>query len=149
MRAPLQLLAPPPEPAPAVSLPWVRLDANFASHDKVLNLTADTSVPPAVRWQALASYVCALGWAGGQGTDGYLPATALPFFHATKATARALVKHALWEEAIGGWRIRNFEERQELAAVSAGKRAAAQVAGRKANCVRHHGRSCGCWQVAS
>ena len=43
--------------------------ANIATHDK-----SSTSHPtPAPPWQTAFSYVCFLGWAGGQGTDGRSP----------------------------------------------------------------------------
>ena len=126
-----------------MALPWVRLDSNIASHDKVLALAAD---PSSLKWQAFSSYVCSLGWSGGQGTDGYIPAYALGSIHGSPRTARLLVKYGLWEEAIGGFKIRNFESRQELAAVTAGKRASQQVGAAKGNCIRWHGKECGCWR---
>ena len=45
-----------------MGLPWVRLDANIATHDKMLALLAD---PSPQKWQAAASYMFALAWAGG------------------------------------------------------------------------------------
>lgn len=126
-----------------MSLPWVRLDSHIASHDKVLALLSDTHPK---RWQAAFSYVCAIGWSGDQGTDGRIPIAALPFIHGTKQTARLLVIDRgfgqLWREHIGGWEIVNFAERQELSAITAGKREAARVASEKANCVRWHGTKC-------
>lgn len=124
-------------------LTWVRLDANIASHDKVLNLMDD---PSTKRWQAFSSYVCALGWSGGQGTDGYIPVSALGFVHGTAQTARLLVKYRLWEEAVSGWKIVNYETRQELAIITEAKRHAQSMAARKTNCERHHGAKCGCWR---
>lgn len=126
-----------------MALPWVRLDSNIASHDKVLALLADAS---AARWQAFSSYICSLGWSGGQGTDGLIPAHALTFVHGNARTARLLVKYGLWEEALTGYHIRNFETRQELNIVTEAKRTAQQVAAKKANCVRWHGPNCGCWR---
>lgn len=122
-----------------MSLPWVRLDSHIASHDKILALLAD---PSPKRWQASFSYVCALGWSGDHGTDGMIPSTALPFVHGTKATARLLVTYRLWEETLTGWQIVNYAARQELAAVTAGKREAKRYAAAKGNCVRHHGTDC-------
>lgn len=124
-----------------MALPWVRLDSHIASHDKVLALISD---PSPKRWQAAFSYVCALGWSGDQGTDGFVPKIALSFVHGTDATARLLVKYRLWEEALTGWQVVNFLERQELAAVTAGKRESRRVAAEKANCSRWHGQKC--WQ---
>jgi len=126
-----------------MALPWVRLDSNVGSHDKVLGLICD---PSSKKWQALASYFVALGWAGGQGTDGFVPRNALGFVHGTPQTARLLAKYGLWEEATNGWHIRNYEERQELTIVTESKRVAAQMASRKANCARWHGPDCYCWK---
>jgi hypothetical protein len=118
-----------------MSLPWVRLDSHIGSHDKILNLLSD---PSPKRWQAAFSYVAALGWAGDHGTDGAIPRTALPFVHATTTTARLLVIYRLWEETLNGWQIVNFAERQELSAITAGKREATRRASEKANCTRWH-----------
>jgi hypothetical protein len=125
-----------------VSLAWVRLDTGIAHHDKTLALLAD---PSPKRWQAAFSYVASLGWCGEHGTDGYVPVTALPFIHGTKATAGLLVAYGFWTETPGGWRIRNYAARQELAVVTAAKKEAQRVASAKANCVRWHGKDCGCW----
>ncbi len=127
-----------------MNLPWVRLDANIASHDKVLDLLDD---PSPKRWQAAASYMFALGWCGAQGTDGRITPAALPFVHGTTTTARLLVKHGLWDETPPrGWCIRNYELRQETAVVTEGKRAAQRAAARRTNCIRYHGQDCGCWR---
>jgi hypothetical protein len=126
-----------------VSLPWVRLDTGIASHDKTLALLND---PSPKRWQAMASYMFGLGWSGEHGTDGFIPATALPFIHGSKATATLLVRYGFWADAAGGWRIRNFATRQELAVVTAAKKEAQRVGALKANCNRWHGPSCHCWQ---
>ena len=126
-------------------LPWVRVDSHIASHDKFLMLLAD---PSPKRWQAAFSYVCALGWAGSQGTDGHIPPTALPFVHGTTTTARLLVKYGLWEESLTGWQIRNYLERQVSAAADAATLEGKKRGLRKANCVRWHGDACGCWERA-
>ncbi len=123
-----------------MSLPWVRLDSNIASHDKVLRLMAEREGP-----RAFALYVCGLGYCGGHGTDGHVPEYALPFLHGTERHARMLVKVGLWEPADDGWHVRNWTERQELAVVSATKRAAQRLAARRTNCIRYHGPDCGCW----
>jgi hypothetical protein len=127
-----------------MGLPWVRLDSNIASHDKILNLLSDTSPK---KWQASTSYMFALGWSGEHGTDGHIPTAALPFIHGTPVTARLLVVYRLWTEAsIGGWHIRNFDVRQELQVVTAAKKAAQSAGAIKGNCIRHHGKDCGCWR---
>lgn len=126
-----------------MSLPWVRLDSNIATHDKILHLLSDES---SKKWQAAASYMFALAWAGAAGTDGKVPSAALAVVHGTPATALLLEKHGLWEKNGVGWHIRNYEQRQELAIVTEAKRAASSAAARKANCVRWHGPDCHCWK---
>ena len=129
-----------------MGLPWVRLDSNIASHDKILYLIAD---PSKAKWQALASYMVALGWSGGNGTDGFVPSTALPFVHGTGTTARLLVKYHLWEEARAGFHICNYEKRQQLSDSADKIRESKRRAALKGNCVRHHGADCGCWKDAA
>lgn len=126
-----------------MALPWVRLDANIASHDKIIHLLSD---PSPKRWQAAASYMFSLAWSGGSGTDGDIPAAALTVIHGTHATARLLEKYRLWEPMTNGWHIRNFDQRQELQIVSEAKRAAQRAGALKANCRRFHGPDCGCWK---
>lgn len=126
-----------------MSLPWVRLDTAIASHDKILALLSD---PSPKRWQAAFSFTCALGWCGDHGTDGHVPATALPFVHGTKATASLLEKHDLWQPETAGWFMPNYALRQELLVVTEAKRAAKRLGGIKGNCIRHHGPDCGCWK---
>jgi hypothetical protein len=123
-----------------MTLPWVRVDSHIGSHDKILALVSD---PSSKRWQAAFSYVCAIGWSADHATDGRVPTMALPFVHATPATARLLVTYRLWEETPNGWQIVNFADRQELSVISAGRKEARRVASEKANCSRWHGP--GCW----
>lgn len=125
-----------------MSLPWVRLDSNIAIHDKVLALLAD---PSPKRHQAAASYMFSLGWCGAAGTNGHIPTYALPTIHATPATARLLQKYRLWDEATAGWQVHNYEQYQQLADVTESR----HVAGVKANCIRWHGKDCGCWKSAA
>ena len=129
-----------------MGLPWVRLDSNIASHDKILALLSD---PSPKKWQAWANYMASFAWSGGQGTDGRIPKYALASIHATPTTARLLEKYGLWDEAPGGWQIRNFAIRQPSTAATESAREAKQRASIKGNCVRHHGPDCGCWREAS
>jgi hypothetical protein len=126
-----------------MSLPWVRMDTGLPSHPKMLALLND---PSSKRYQAAASITFAICWSGEHGTDGHIPTTALPFIHATKATAALLVKYGFWELLPDGWRIHNFEVRQELSVVTAAKKEAQRVGALMANCRRWHGPSCHCWQ---
>lgn len=128
-----------------MALPWVRFDTNMPNHDKILALVHD---PSPKRWQAITSYCFAIMWAGGAGTDGRIPSYALNSVHGTTTTARLLVKYGLWDELTGAWQIRNFDQRQELHIVAEAKQAARTASGRKAACIRHHGKDCGCWKVA-
>lgn len=129
-----------------MALPWVRLDSSIASHDKILALLSD---PSAARWQAAASYMFALGWSGLHETDGKVTRSALVFVHGNAKTARLLEKYDLWKEENGGWRIKNYDSRQLTSALAEAKRSAQQAGGAKGNCIRHHGKDCGCWKKAS
>lgn len=122
-----------------MGLPWVRLDSNIATHDKILALIGD---PSALRWQAAWSYVAALAWSGGQGTDGRIPSGALGFVHGNAKTARLLVKYRLWKEAPAGFEIVNFSSRQQSNAVTEVIRTAQSQGGKRGNCKRHHGETC-------
>lgn len=126
-----------------MGLQWVRLDANVATHDKILSLLSD---PSSKKWQSASLYFFALAWSGGQGTDGHIPMPALGILHGTTHTARLLVKHGLWDEGLTGWNIRNFAQRQELTIISEAKRLSAHMAALKANCIRWHGPDCHCWK---
>lgn len=125
-----------------MALPWVRLDSHIASHDKILALLSD---PSPKRWQAAFSYPCAIGWAGGQGTDGAIPRYALSQVHATEATARLLVKYRLWEESLTGWTIVNFNRRQPSTETTDAHADNKRRASEKGNCVRWHPE--GCWDA--
>jgi hypothetical protein len=124
-----------------MALPWVRLDSNVGTHDKILSLIDD---PSPKKWQALSSYFIALGWSGGQETDGRIPRAALSFVHGTPATARLLVTYRLWAEGTACWHIVNFAERQQTSTVSAAKREAQSEGGQKGNCKRWHAPACRC-----
>lgn len=126
-----------------MALPWVRLDANIPSHDKILHLLSD---PSPKRWQACTSYMFSMAWSGGHGTDGFIPTVALAAVQGTAVTARLLVKYRLWEEATAGYAIRNFDTRQELTIISEAKRHAQKLGGLKGSCIKHHGPDCGCWK---
>jgi hypothetical protein len=125
-----------------VALPWVRVDTNLAQHDKILGLIAEKPNG----YQAAFAYVCGLGYAGGQATDGLIPFNALPFIHATKKTAELLVKHHLWEPHPLGWTVRNFDLRQQSSATSTAIKRAQAAGAQKANCRRWHGETCKCWE---
>jgi hypothetical protein len=60
-----------------------------------------------------------------------------------------LVDQRLWEYAEGGWKIRNWDQRQELAIVAEMKRAGRKAAGAKGACRKWHGPQCDCWKTAT
>jgi len=89
-----------------VGLPWVRLDTQFPSNPKVLELTS------AGRWRSAFVYLTGLAYCGQHGTDGYIPESCLPFIHATKREAGELVKVGLWHTDMGGWSINGWSDFQ-------------------------------------
>lgn len=122
-----------------MSLPWVRLDTQFPFNPKVLDLIASRSK------SAVAVYVFGLAYAGGHGTDGFIPTSALPFIHGTVKDADALVNATLWHPTMGGWQINGWAEYQPTNKEHEQRRESLRRSSAKANCVRHHGRDCGCW----
>jgi len=103
-------------------LPWVRLDTQFGHNPKVLVLIE------AKAHAALVAYVCGLGYAGAQGTDGYIPVAALPFIHATKRHAHQLVDAGLWHETVGGWQVYDWDDYQRSSMDAVERRERAQRA---------------------
>lgn len=124
-----------------MGLPWVRLDTQFASNPKILELAARR------KWRAALVYVASLAYCGQHGTDGYIPATALPFIHATKPEAAELVDVGLWHIAPGGWEVNGWQEFQPSDDETRERRSRQELASKKANCVRWHGKECGCWRT--
>lgn len=123
---------------------WIRLDTGITHHDKTLRL-----LQQADGWQAIGVYVFGLAWCGAQGTDGHIPAHALPALHASEAVVALLVDARLWESAPdGGWIIRNWDKRQDTQARLDDRRRTAHAKALKASCVRWHGSDCNCWQGA-
>lgn len=123
-----------------MGLPWVRLDTQFASNPKILGLVS------AKKYRAIVVWMASLGYAGAHDTDGHIPAAALPFLHGTKTDATDLVMARLWHVAEGGYRINGWADYQQASLESAGRRQGQQQASKKANCVRWHGKGCGCWR---
>lgn len=89
-----------------MGLPWVRLDCQFATNPKVLELVSEK------RFRAAFVYVAALAYSGSHSTDGFLPSTCLPFIHATRGDANSLVDVGLWQPAPNGWQINGWDEFQ-------------------------------------
>ena len=107
-----------------MGLPWIRLDTQFASNPKILELMADKKFRAAFAW------VCSLGYSGAHGTDGFLPTTCLPFIHATKGDAADLVRVGLWAPCVGGWEINGWVEFQQSSEEAALRKKRAQDAAR-------------------
>lgn len=125
-----------------MTLPWVRLDSNIGTHDKVLDLLGRPS-----GHKAFVLYICALGWSGAHGTDGIVRATALPMCHGNRRLADLLVDVGMFLHREGGdYEIRNFNMRQETGIVREMKAIGRQLSSRKANCKRWHGPDCECWR---
>ena len=126
-----------------MSLPWVRLDSNIGTNDKVLALLNEKDGA-----RAFVLYVCALGYCGGHRTDGLVKKHTLTVNHGNERLAQMLIDHGLWEyDAAGGghYRVRNWDARQETSLVTEAKREAQQRAAKRTNCLRYHGKDCGCW----
>lgn len=124
-----------------MGLPWVRLESNIASHDKILTLVAHRGGK-----SAAAVYMFSLAWSGAHATDGHIPRAALPLIHGAPADAQRIQAAGLWEPNGDGWNIHNWNQRQELAVVTEVKRQAQRRGALRANCIRWHGPDCGCWQ---
>lgn len=125
-----------------MALPWVRMDSNIGTHDKVLDLLSRPS-----GHKAFTFYVCAMGWCGGQGTDGVVPPSAFAINHGTRRLADLLVDVRLWEHVEGGaYRFPTWARRQESAMTREVKATLQAMGAKKANCRRWHGPDCGCWQ---
>lgn len=87
-------------------LKWVRLDTTFPHNQKVLDLAEQN------RWRAIAVYLCGLAHAGAQGTDGWIPSSALHLIHGRKIDAAHLVEAGLWVPRPGGWDVNDWHEYQ-------------------------------------
>lgn len=125
-----------------MGLEWVRMDTNIGTHDKVIDLLSRTNGS-----KAFVLYMSAMGWSGGQQTDGLIPAGALGINHGTRKLADLLVDVRLWVHAENGaYRFPTWERRQEPAFAREYKRTSQRMSALKTNCIRWHGKDCGCWQ---
>jgi hypothetical protein len=123
-----------------MGLPWVRLDSNIASHDKILDLLEMRDGVKAA-WM----YVCSLGYSGGHDTDGLIRFAVLSHIHGTKKLAEMAVEVELWAPDPEGWRIPKWATRQQTTATTEKKRSAQSKGAQRGNCIRWHGPECGCW----
>lgn len=105
-----------------MSLPWVRLDTQFATNPKVLQLIEQKN------HAAIVTYICGLGYAGAHGTAGYIPTSALPFIHGNKRHADQLVTAGLWHTTVGGYQVNDWDEYQLTGLEAEKRREKAQLA---------------------
>lgn len=104
---------------------WVRLDDGIYDHPKLL------TVEPADR----LLYVWGLCWSSRHGTDGVIPAAAVPylalFAGADTGAPERLVAAGLWHPLdAGGWSVHDFSDYQPSAAEVAEQRRKRAEAGR-------------------
>ena len=108
-----------------MGLPWVRLDTAFPTNPKILTLIEDK------KWQSVVVYTGGLAYSGMHGTNGFLPASCLPYIHATKRNASDLVGIGLWIEHQGGWDINGWSEFQPTSEEHEARRQKAKDAAEK------------------
>ena len=95
-----------------MALQWVRLDTQFPSNPKILDLVADR------RHQAVVAYISSLAQCGLHETDGFITKSWLPFIHANAKVAAQLVEARLWVPVPGGWQIPDWAEYQPTSETS-------------------------------
>lgn len=110
-----------------MGLPWFRMDTNISSHDKILTLVEHGSRGKAAGFV----YAMSMAYAQGHGTNGVIKKAALPWVHATKADVNLLVMCELWEVVEGGYRIKNFGNKNVVGAVQQAISDARSAAGSK------------------
>lgn len=124
-------------------LPWIRFDTTLPDHPKMLELLGLKD-----GHRSAFVYCCALAYAGRHGTDGFIPAAALPRINGRKQDAVNLVQVRLLDpDPDGGWHIHDYAEYQQTSEVTDEVREKRRKASRKGNCVRHHGDGCQCWKL--
>ncbi len=85
------------------NLNWIRVDVNLHSNHKTLELLSQRGGD-----HALCVWVFSLGYCGGQGNSGFVPAAALGLMHGRKRDAELLVEVGMWEPIEGGWMIHDW-----------------------------------------
>jgi hypothetical protein len=113
-------------------LSWIRFEVGLPRNPKILALLGTKDGYPAA-WL----YVCGLAYAGEHGTDGWIPADAVPTMGGCYAGryagryAELLVLHGLWDLQPGGWLVHDWHDFQatsdEARARSERARAAARA----------------------
>lgn len=110
-----------------MGLPWVRVDTNIPTHEKILELVE----MGAKGKQAGFVYSMSIAYAGGHGTDGVIRRVSLPWVHATPNDAKLLVQVGLWECVEGGFRIKNYGTRNAVGQAQQAISDMRSVAGKK------------------
>ena len=98
-------------------LKWVRLWTSITHNQKIVDLAGDN------HHRAGFVYCMGLAYSGGQGTDGWIPRSALPLIHGRKQDADHLVAVGLWIPRPGGWDIHDWECHQETTEETAARSA--------------------------
>ena len=125
-----------------MALPWVRLDVGFPRNPKVLALLEEKE-----GHRAAFVYLCGLVYCGEQGTDGFIPRSALPLLHGRPRDSELLASHDLWfPQGRSGWDIHDWHEFQQSNVETQARRERAQFGAKKTNCRRWHGPDCHCWK---
>jgi hypothetical protein len=112
-------------------LMWIRLDVGLRSNPKILTLLSTKDGYPAA-WL----YMCGLMYAGEHGTDGWIPAEAIPTFGGCYSGSyrgryqKLLVQHGLWEPSHGGFVIHDWADFQATSEASRARSARAREAAR-------------------
>lgn len=127
-----------------MGLPWVRIDSNLYTSDKILLLHTKRE-----GHRAALVYLYSITYAGGHGTDGFIPTHVVPTIQGTTKTTQLLTESGLWKPIEGGWMIHNYEQRQELSTTTKIKRDLKSNAGKKSQCIQRHGADCGCWNITT
>jgi hypothetical protein len=111
-------------------LPWVRLDTNWYTNAKFLDLYEHK------RHAAIALYMAGLAYCGQHELSGFIPTPALRIMSGRDADAQALVDVELWHKRDGGWDIHGWGEFQQDGIEAQERRS---NAGRRAANKRWHG----------
>ena len=85
-----------------MSLQWSRVDNNWITHPKFLELAADG------QWRAMVAAHAGRAYSSGQDLGGAIPALALPYTFARPRDATVLVEAGLWIPKAGGWEVNDW-----------------------------------------
>lgn len=86
---------------------YFRVNSGLYSDPKVM------SIPQDKRLAAIGLWITAGSWSVRYETNGYIPASVLPFLNGTIEQAANLVSSGLWSEVQGGWRFIEWRKSQD------------------------------------